>query len=160
MTRHPRRPALLVLTVATVLGVFYISAWGYIERLWKKDAGNQGIAALERRIADETKTGKLTAATWRAYGDALGDAKQYAKAATAYREALQLEPGSRDAKFQLGIALAQAGLADDLYAFQKDLVYGEAKLAVELFERPETQKYLAQERFAALAKEAKSQAMD
>jgi hypothetical protein len=51
-------------------------------------------------------------------------------------------------------------MADQFYSFQKDLVYSEAKLAVELFERPETQRFLSEERFANLAKEAKNQAMD
>ena len=41
------------------------------------------------------------------------------------------------------------------------LVYSsDAKLAQELFDRPEAQKYLAEERFSSLSKEAKNQAMD
>jgi tetratricopeptide (TPR) repeat protein len=154
MNRHPRKPALLVLLIAAVLGTLYVTAWGKIEQLWKKKP--QGIEALEQQI----KAGNASAATWRAYGEALMNAKDFARAANAFRQVLAMEPAQRDAKFQCGLALAQSGAADEFYNFQKDLVYSEAKLAVELFERPETHQYLAQERFASLAKEAKNQAMD
>jgi tetratricopeptide (TPR) repeat protein len=160
MNRYPRKPAMIVLLATLALGVFYVTAWGRIERLWKKQPGDQSLVALEKRIESEGKAGGVKIETWRAYGAALLEAKQFAKAATAFREVLAMDPQQRDAKFQCGLALAQAGAADEFYSFQKDLVYSEAKLAVELFERPETQGYLAQERFANLAKEAKNQAMD
>jgi len=160
MNRYPRKPAMIVLLVTLALGTFYVTAWGRIERLWKKQPGDQSLVALEKRIEEERKGPGVKVETWRAYGAALSDAKQYAKAATAFQEALALDPAQRDAKFQCGLALAQAGLAYQFYNFQKDLVYSEAKLAVELFERPETQHYMSEERFANLAKEAKNQAMD
>ena len=160
MNRYPRKPAMIVLLVTLALGAFYVTAWGKIERLWKKQPGDQSVVALEKRIEDERNGAGVKVETWRAYGEALSDAKEYAKAATAFQEVLAIDPTQRDAKFQCGLALAQAGLADQFYNFQKDLVYSEAKLAVELFERPETQRYLSQERFASLSKEAKNQAMD
>lgn len=160
MKRYPRTPALLIVLVALSLGALYVTAWGRVEALWKKQPGEQSVEALEKRIADEQKAGSVSSATWFAYGNALGEAKRWPDAAKAYQEVLALEPARRDAKFQCALALAQAGQADEFYKFQKDLVYGEAKLAIELFERPETQKYLADERFSALAKEAKNQAMD
>jgi tetratricopeptide (TPR) repeat protein len=161
MQRYPRRPSLIVILVALTVGVVYVTAWGKIERLWSKQPGEQSIEALEKRIAVESKApGGVPIATWTAYGDALSDAKQYTKAASAFREVLTIDPANRNAKFQCGLALAQSGAADDFYSYQKDLVYSEAKLAVELFERPEAQKYLSQDRFAALSKEAKNQAMD
>jgi hypothetical protein len=160
MNHYPRKPALIVLLVATTLGVVYVSAWGKIEKLWKKQPAGQSIEAMEIKIAELSKAGGVPAATWRAYGDALVEAKQYAKAAAAYKELLEIEPYQRDVKFQRGLALALAGASDDFYTFQKDLVYSEAKLAVELFERPETQHYRQEPRFAALVNEAKNQAMD
>jgi cytochrome c-type biogenesis protein CcmH/NrfG len=160
MNHYSRKPALLILLVAMTLGVVYVAAWGRIEQLWKKQSGDQSIEALEKKIEEQTRAGGAPAATWRAYGEALMDAKQFAKAAAAFKELLALEPYHRDIKFQCGLALAQAGAADDFYNFQKDLVYSQAKLAVELFERPETQKFLSEERFASLSKEAKNQAMD
>jgi cytochrome c-type biogenesis protein CcmH/NrfG len=161
MNRYPRKPALIVLLATLALGTFYVTAWGRIERIWKKQsAGDQSLVALETRIETERKGNGVKIETWRAYGTALAEAKQYAKAANAFREVLALDPQQRDAKFQCGLALAQAGAADEFYTFQKDLVYSEAKLAVELFERPETLHYLSEDRFANLAKEAKNQAMD
>jgi tetratricopeptide (TPR) repeat protein len=160
VTRYPRKPALIVVLLALSVGVFYVQAWGKIERLWTKQPAEQSVEALEKRVAQESKGGKVSIATWTAYASALSDARQYAKAAAAYREVLAIDPTQRGAKFQVGLALAQAGAADEFYNYQKDLVYGEPKLAVELFDRPEAQKYMSENRFVALSKEAKSQAMD
>jgi cytochrome c-type biogenesis protein CcmH/NrfG len=160
MTRHPRTPAFLVLTTAASIGILYVAAWGHVERIWKQTPGDRSVEALEKRLADEQKTGAVKADTWLAYAQALGDARQFARAATAYKEVLALEPHRRDAKFQCGLALAQSDQPDAFHDFLKDLLYAEPKLAVELFERPESKTYLSQERFSALAKEAKNQAMD
>jgi tetratricopeptide (TPR) repeat protein len=160
MKRYPRTPASLIVLGALALGVLYVVAWGRVEQLWKHQPGERSVEALEKRLAEEQKTGRASAATWRAYGDALVEAKRWSDAATAFKEVLAIEPANRNAKFQCGLALAQSGQADEFYKFQKELVYGEAKLAVELFERPEAQRYLAEERFSALSKEAKNQAMD
>jgi tetratricopeptide (TPR) repeat protein len=160
MNQYPRKPALIVLLVATLIGVVYVSAWGTIEKLWKKQPGEQSLEAMEAKITELSKAGGVPAATWRTYADALVEAKQYSKAAAAYKELLELEPFQRDAKFQRGLALAMAGASDEFFNYQKDLVYSEAKLAVELFERPETKKYREEKRFADLVNEAKNQAMD
>jgi hypothetical protein len=160
MNQYPRKPALIVLLVALTLGVVYVSAWGQIEKLWKKQGSTQGIDALEAKIAQLKASGGVPAATWLEYANALVEAKQYAKAAAAYKELLLIEPFHHDAKFQCGLAYAMAGASDDFYNFQKDLVYSEPKLAVDLFERPETQRFRAEKRFADLVNEAKNQAMD
>lgn len=160
MNQYPRKPALIVLLVATVLGVVYVSAWGKIEKLWKKQPSGQSLEAMEAKIEELGKAGGVPAATWRAYADALMEAKQYSKAAAAYKEVLAIEPFQRDAKFQCGLALAMGGDSDGFYNFQKDLVYSEAKLAVDIFERPETQSFRKEKRFADLVNEAKNQAMD
>jgi tetratricopeptide (TPR) repeat protein len=156
MNTYPRKPAAIILAVTLVLGLAYATAWGRIQRLWKDQPTGQGVEALEKRIA----SGDRAAATWYAYGQALADAGQFEKAAAAFREVLAIEPTKRDALFQCGVALARAGNADGFYAFQKDLVITEAKLALELFDRPEARQFLAEDRFTTLVTEAKSQAMD
>ena len=168
MTRHPRTPALIILVVAAAIGTAYVVAQAQIQKHRNK-TGDHTLEALARRITDEGKRpGGVSPDAWRAYADALLSAKQFDEAAKAYKEVIALRPGERNAKFQCGLALAQAGqqknaptsATDDFYDFQKELVYGEAKLAVDLFDAPEAQPYLKQDRFASLAKEAKNQAMD
>ena len=168
MTRHPRTPALIVLVAATALGALYVAAWGRVEK-YLKGSANQTLEALARRIAEEGKRpGGVSADAWQAYAQALTDARQHTEAAKAWKEVVALRPNERDAKFQCGLALALAGLepgappeaANEFYEFQKQLVYGEATVAKNLFERPEIQKYLKEDRFASLSKEANNQAMD
>lgn len=168
MTRHPRTPALIILISATALGTLYVVASAQIQK-HRKQTGSQTLESLAKRITDEGKQpGGVSPDAWRAYADALMAAKQFDEAGKAYKEVIALRPGERTAKFQCGLALAQAGqqkdapstAADDFYNFQKELVYGEAKLAVDLFDTPEAQPYLKDDRFASLAKEAKNQAMD
>ena len=159
MTRHPRLPALIVFVVAATLGALYLVAWGQVEKYWK-GGGNQTLDALRKQVEAEGKAGAVSAATWRAYADALVNAKQFAAASDAYKEVIAIEPGKRDPKFQCGLALAQAGTSGPFYDFLKELVYSDAKVAEELLGRPEAQPYLKDERFTSLAKEAKNQAMD
>jgi cytochrome c-type biogenesis protein CcmH/NrfG len=161
MNQYPRKPAVIVLAVAAVVAAVFLVAWGRVEAYYKQKSGGHTIEAMEQRIAEEKKAGRpVTPQTWLAYGQLLMDDKKYDQAASAFKEVLEVQPFNREAKFQRGLALAQSGQADAFYQFQKDLVYSEAKLAVELFERVETQRYQGDERFSALAKEAKNQAMD
>lgn len=156
MQQYRRKPALIILVVALTLGVGYVMAWGKVERYLKKKNGDHSIEAIEQKIA----AGDHSAGTWAAYAEALSKAGQHHKAADAYKQVLVLEPFKREMKFQYGLSLALAGRGDEFYAFQKDLVYSEAKLAVELLERPEAGKFMGEARFAALKEEARSQAMD
>ena len=87
-------------------------------------------------------------------------ARRFAHAAQAYRKALELEPYHREARFACALALALAGDDEDFYVFMRDLIFHDAKLAADLFERRECQACLAQPRFKALQQEARSQAMD
>jgi tetratricopeptide (TPR) repeat protein len=160
MTRHPRLPALIVLVSAATLGALYLVAWGQIEKHWK-NGGNQTLDALKKQVETEGKSPRgVSAETWLAYADALANAKQFAPAADAYKEVIALQPSKRDAKFQCGLALAQADAPNPFYDYLKELVYGDPKVAEDLFNRPETQTYLKEDRFVSLAKEAKNQAMD
>jgi hypothetical protein len=152
---------LIVLAVMAVLGVGYVLAWDKVERLWKKTPGDQSIEALEKKITE----GDRSAGTWMAYADALAKGKKFGDAAPKYKEVIKLEPGNKEAKFQCALCLARAGEAekrfvDELYNFVTDLVLVEPKLAMEILDRPETQKYMGEDRFVALKTEAKNQAMD
>ena len=155
MLQYRRTPALIVLAVMAVLGVGYVLAWDKVERLWKKSPGEQSIQALEKKIAD----GDKSAATWLAYAEALKP-KDPARAATAYKEVIKLEPAKNQARFQCALCLANAGNSNELYDFLTDLVLAEPKLSMQILDRPETQKYMGEERFTALKTEAKNQAMD
>src|SRR5205814_7919382 len=96
MKTYPRKPAMIILSAALVVGILYVSAWGTVERLWKKQPAAQGIEALRKKIA----AGDHTSATWYAYGDALMDARKFEDAAAAFKEVLAIEPSKREAKFQ------------------------------------------------------------
>ena len=156
MVRYRRRPALIVLAVTALLGTGYVLAWDRVERLWTKSGGAEGVEALEKRIAD----GDKSAATWLAYAEALAGAKDHARAAGAYREVIRLDPGRREAKFQCALCLAHAGRGDELHGFLKEMILAEPKLVMEVMERPEAQRFLAEGRFADLKEEARNQAMD
>jgi cytochrome c-type biogenesis protein CcmH/NrfG len=161
MLRYRRTPALIVLVVMALLGVGYVLAWDRVERLWKKSPGEQSIQALEKRMAD----GDKSAGTWSAYAEALAKAKEHARAANAYKELIKLEPGKKEAKFQCAVCLANAAQGenrylDELYNFLNELLLAEPKLTMEILDRPETQKFMGEDRFVALKTEAKNQAMD
>ncbi len=156
MNRYKRTPALIVLLVSAILGVVYVAAWGRIEQYFNRNGGGQTIAALEKKIA----AGDKTIETWNAYGDALLDAGQHSQAADAFKQVLAIAPYKRDVKFQFAVSLGSAGRSDELFNFLKDQVYSEPKLAQDLFDRPVIQKYVNEDRFANLLKEARNQAMD
>ncbi|HYE21417.1 MAG TPA: tetratricopeptide repeat protein [Tepidisphaeraceae bacterium] len=156
MQRYSRKPAVVVVLVSTVLAAGYLVAAGPIERYLKGHGHGGSIEAMEKTIAEGKADGKM----WFAYGDALADAGRHSGAADAFREALAQNTGSADAKFRLGVSLAQAGRGDELFGWLKELVSGDAKVAVRLFEHPAVQRYAGEERFAALSKEATGQAMD
>jgi hypothetical protein len=155
MIRYRRTPALIVLLVTVGLGVGYVLAWDKVERFWR-GAGDRDIASLEKKI----EGGDKSAATWLAYAEALARAKEYARAATAYGQVIKVEPGRKEAKFQRAICLALATRGDELYEFLKEIVLTEPKLTMEILDRPETQKFGGEARFAMLKNEARDQAMD
>lgn len=161
MIRYPRVPALMVLVITALLGLVYVLAWGEVDRFLKhQNGGAASLESLEKKIAEDSKKGTVAANVWFAYGEMLAQAGRHGDAANAFRQAMTVDPSMRQARFQCGLMLAMANRAEEFYNYQKELVYSEAKLAVELFERPEAQKFLGDEKFMALAKEAKSQSVD
>jgi tetratricopeptide (TPR) repeat protein len=163
MIQYPRTPAAVILAVAVGLSISYAlvsdksaatqDATGHSPRSLSQNAS---IGELELAIATRT----ADARTWFLYGQRLLGAKRYAHAAEAYKKALELEPYLRDARFNCGLALAQAGKADVFLAFVNDLLLQNPKLTVDVLERCECQPYLAQPGFQLLLKDARNRAMD
>src|SRR5688500_9410458 len=141
--RHNRIPALLILLLAACAGAAYL-------RQANRAAGKprEGLAALEAKI----QSGSADKNDWLNYAIALNEAKQPGQAAQAYRKVLELEPYNRQVKIEYVVALANAGDKDGLANYLKDLVYAEAKLALELFDRKEVKPYLADAQFESLQK--------
>ena len=161
MIQHRRTPAVAILLAVLGLGwaaMFWSPARGAAtsgpDRF--RRAGDQTLAQLEIAIASE----RATAEDWYAYAEHLRKRQQPQDAALAYRKALELQPYHRDARFHCAVALAAAGNAEEFYSFMRDLVWSNAKLAVDIFGRPESQAYLPEARFRALAQEAQNQALD
>ncbi|MEX1088279.1 MAG: hypothetical protein WEC36_03565 [Phycisphaeraceae bacterium] len=150
--QHPRLPAAAVLLLAAALGAALVMLGGATTQ----GQADTPLADLERAIARSD----ADAAAWHAYAAKLEELKQYDRAALAYQRVLELEPYHRQAKLHTAIVLAQLGDAERYLAYLGDLTIADPKLAADLFARPENQAYLRQPRFAALARDARSQAMD
>ena len=114
------------------------------------------LSALEQAIA----RGDAAPDTWLAYGDALAARARHDYAAQAYRKVLETQPFRQEAQFRLGLSLANAGNRAALKSYLQDLALNDAKLAVDLFERPELRSYLDSEAFRSVFAEARSQAND
>lgn len=151
VNRHNRIPALLILVLAACAGAAYLRQ--------ANRAANQprpALEVLEKKIADGTADKK----DWHDYAVALAQQGKFPQATQAYRKVIELEPFNRQAKIDYVVTLANAGDKDGLGHYLKDLVYAEAKLALELFERKELKPFLADPAFENLQKEARAQAMD
>jgi hypothetical protein len=119
-------------------------------------------------------TTQANAQTWFNYASALARAQRHREAASAYRKVLdyasanrqELEPLKRSARLEYATALAQAsilGQADgkvELRSFLEDLVQLDPGLTVTILERPECQPLLADPKFEALRKQAKTNLLD
>lgn len=150
--RYPRTPAVIVLLLASALGAGVMALSGTVTQ------GRSGVplAELERAIAHSD----ADATAWYAYAGKLEELRQFDHAAQAYQRVLELEPYHRQAKLHAALVLAQLGDAERYLAYLSNLTIADPKLAADIFARPESQGYLSQPRFAALAREARSQAMD
>ena len=160
MTRHPRLPALIVLSSPATLA----SATSWPGGRWRSIGRrrNQTLDALRKQVEAEGKAGAVSA------GDVAGLrgrtrerlSKRFAAASNAYQGGHRARAGRAGSEIPVRLVLAQAGASGPFYDFLKELVYSDAKVAEETFSRPEGQPYLKDERFTSLAKEAKNQAMD
>lgn len=151
MQTYSRLPAVLVLATLAAAGGIY--AFG-IRHSGGGDAPS--LAQLEVAIAAPAATGE----TWLQYAQRLQEQHRHAHAAAAYRKAVELLPGSTQARIGLVLSLAEANNKDALHAELTDLVYGDPKLALDLFEKKACAAHLKDPRFADLLKEARRQVMD
>lgn len=150
MMQYRRTPAVLVLVLAT-------AGWAVVLRGQSTRGGEIGeLSALQIAAAAPA----ATAADWRNFAEALQAAGRFAESAQAYQKALEREPYNRQMKFDRAIALARTGDADAFFECMRDLSITEAKLAVEILDRAESQRYLSEDRFRVIAQEAASQARD
>lgn len=114
------------------------------------------IVEIEKLIAEGNTSSKL----WLQYARALQSANEYSRAAEAFRLVLKNEPYHNEALFQRAICLAQAERPVQLKEYMSELVLTHAKLAEEVFEREELNKFCELPEFKELVQEAKSQALD
>jgi hypothetical protein len=149
-----RIPAILVLILSVGTIVLYLRSGVDVEGARENSA--QSLESMELRIA----AGESSPELWFAYGQRLASEARHAAAAAAYAQVLASEPYHREARFGRSMALAQAGESDPFFAYMRDLVYSEPRLAVEVFDRPEVQRYRADGRFRPLHREAHIQALD
>lgn len=117
---------------------------------------DQQLAELEQLVM----AGNANVQTWREYGDALSAAGRASDAAAAYDRALKIDPYDRETWFACAMTLAESGDDELLESFLGELVIQDAKLAVEVFDRPEVRPYLSSVTFRDIAAEARCQALD
>ena len=153
MIQRRRLPAIAVLLCGLVAGAVLL--------LWTARPGQargttSSLEQLERAIAKSDAGPDV----WFDYAQGLSGAGRFLHAEMAYRQVLQRQPTHKQAQFELACLLAREGKSEEFYAAMRDMVITEAKMAVDVFGRPECQKYLDAPRFEALVNEAKMQVMD
>lgn len=148
MRPSPRFPAAAILAALVGLGVLYAAGPSLVRA---RSTGNPPSAG-------PVPANHATSALERA--EALRKELRYGEAAAAYAMVLEREPYHREARFQRAWCLAAAGEKEAFYGVMQDLVISEAKLSVDLFDATVARAWLSEPRFAALVREARSQAMD
>jgi tetratricopeptide (TPR) repeat protein len=154
MNRYRRLPALCALVAALSLG------WAFFAARPEARATGAGSEYSLDELRALIVEGEAPAEIWYAYGQKLLQGKEFAQAALAYAQVLQRMPYHRPARFDRALALAQAGDRDAFFAFLREIVYSEPKLAVEVLGRREVASLAGDPRLEPLQREARSQAMD
>ena len=152
MIQCSRKPAAAILLATLVAG----GAFVYGTRAESRVTDGPTLAQLEVAIADAD----ASAATWLLYAQRLQQAGRLAHATAAYQRVLELDPFSRTANLQCAVVLAQAGDAGRFHGFMAKLLLLDPRLTQDIFGRPETQRYLAEDRFQSLLAQARVQSMD
>jgi len=152
MIQRSRKPAAAVLLATLVAGIVYVSA----TTTATPSTTSSVLAQLELAIADPD----ASAATWLFYAQQLQQAGRGAHAIAAYQRVLEADPFSRTANLQCAMGLAQAGDANQFYEFMSKLLLLDPRLTQDIFSRPETQRYLSEDRFQSLGSQARVQSMD
>ncbi|MDA3962690.1 MAG: hypothetical protein PF961_18040, partial [Planctomycetota bacterium] len=148
ITRHPRLLPSLALFSCLALGA------GLGFAMVDDPAADVAALAAAATAAD------ADAAAWWEYARGLAAVGRHADAAEACAEVLAREPYHRGARLERVLALARASDADALYQVLSELTFSEPALALNACARSELLPYLEIERFAALAAEARVQAVD
>jgi len=145
--RHNRIPAITIILTGCVLSLVL----GFIFT----DDTEVDFDELERTVT-KTDDSKV----WMQYAQALDSLGRHQHAAQAYQAILQIEPYNNQARYQRALALARSGDEEAYFLYMQNLVLTYPQMATELFAQPEGQRFLTQERFRALAREARVQAVD
>ena len=145
--RHNRIPAITVISTAYVLCLVF----GFI---FTNDT-EVDFDELERTVT-QTDDSKV----WMQYARALDSRGRHQHAAQAYQKILQLEPYNNQARYQCALALARSDDEEGYFRYMQNLVLTYPQMAAELFAQPEGQRFLTQDRFRVLAREARIQAVD
>ena len=141
-----------------VLLLTFLTAAGYVWNTRAADRGGHGstLAQLEQAIANPDASTE----TWLLYAQHLQQKQRFDHAVMAYQRVLETDPNSRTANLQCAAALAQLGDADRLYGFLTHLTQLDPRLALDVFGRPELQRYLKHDRFKFLLNHARIQSLD
>jgi tetratricopeptide (TPR) repeat protein len=109
---------------------------------------------------EKTATKTDDSKVWMQYAQVLFSLGRHQHAAQAYHKVLQKQPYNNQARYQRALALAQSDDEDAYFRYMQNLVLTYPQMATELFAQPECQRFLTQDRFRSLAREARVQAVD
>jgi len=109
---------------------------------------------------EKTVTQTDDSKVWMQYARALDSLNRHQHAAQAYQRILQIEPYNNQARYQCALALARSNDEEAYFQYMQNLVLTYPQMATEIFAQSEGQHFLTQERFRALAREARVQAVD
>ena len=153
MIQRSRKPAAAVLLATLVAGSIYVATTTTASH---PSTTSPALAQLEVAIADPDASPE----TWLNYAQQLQQAGRRAHAIAAYQRVLEADPFCRTANLQCASALAQAGAADPFYGFMSKLLLLDPRMTQDIFGRPESQRYLTEDRFQSLLSQARVQSMD
>ena len=145
--RHARIPAITIILTSCVLCLVL----GFI---FTGDT-KVDFDELEKAVT-KTDDSKV----WMQYALALSSLGRHQHAAQAYQEILQKQPYNNQARYQCALALARSNDEDAYFRYMQNLVLTYPQMATGLFTQPECQRFLTQDRFRVLAREARVQAVD
>jgi len=152
MIQRSRKPAAAVLLATCLTGAAYL----FTTAAESRTTDGPTLTELEVAIANPDAGTEL----WLLYAQRLQQAGRLTHAAAAYQRVLENEPFSRTANLQCAVVLASTGNADTTYAFLNNLVSVDPRLTLDIFGRPEVQRYLSVERFQTVLAQARVQSMD
>jgi predicted Zn-dependent protease len=157
MTRHPRIPTFLAITISAAAGIALLAATGQFRA---PSTANASLEQLEAQLFSRGQEGGTDPALWLTYADKLRQADRFPAAARAYQHALQLQPDNPAARINAGLALAQANDPDTFFAYLNRLTMSYPKLALDLLDRPELRPLHTDPRWLPSLASAQAQAAD